>query len=608
MITPRWLRAGAFAALFFSASIQIRAESFVAPYSGNLYLQCVGGTAAAVSTFGVGTSPTTFTPYLTGLPSHPSPSGQALVGAIAAGGTVIFGISTVWNNQTYWAFSNATDQASLVAFSDIDNSLHMGGKIIEQTSQSTWLMHFDDAASYLFDDNDADILIQLTLVPTGPPVLLLQGSLSFTCLSGTSPPTQALTVSGNIAMLFTASASSSGNWLTVNPTNGTTPTAITVSVSAANLPPGTYTGTISVSSPSATNSPQTVQVTVTVQDPYLLSASPTSLAFTYQIGSSQPLAQMIALSSARSGLAFGATASGGTWLLVTPAAGSTPASLSVGVAPGGLSAGTYAGKIIIASSAATNPIQEVPVTLTIFPPIPPVFTSAGIVNAASYAPGLVPGGLAALFGKGLSIVNGTVLAGGRTSLSGTSVSVGGTLAPLLSVTNQAGQEQIDFQVPFELQGSSSTTVQVANNGSSTSVSGVPVLAAQPGIFEVPTDSQGGRTGAVIHLNGQLVAPSSPAMPGEIVSLFLTGLGPVQPAVGTGAFGPIPPATTLLTVTVSIAGVGCNVLFSGYAPVEIGVYQINFQIPTGVIAGPSLKLSVTAGTAISQVSAISVGSI
>jgi hypothetical protein len=39
----------------------------------------------------------------------------------------------------------------------------MGGKIIQQTSQTTWLMHLDDAASYRIDDDDNDILIQLRL-------------------------------------------------------------------------------------------------------------------------------------------------------------------------------------------------------------------------------------------------------------------------------------------------------------------------------------------------------------------------------------------------------------------------------------------------------------
>jgi uncharacterized protein (TIGR03437 family) len=366
-----------------------------------------------------------------------------------------------------------------------------------------------------------------------------------------------------------------------------------VSANAANLKPGTYTGTVTVTSAGASNGPQTSQITLTVQDGSLLTASPNGLTFGFAIGGpTQP--QTISLSSLRAGLAFTTGVSGGSWLSVSPSMGTTPANVSVSINPGGLGIGTYTANITVLSSGASNPVQTIPVSLVVNPPsVPPSFTAAGIVNAASFVSGLVPGSLATLFGKGLSIVNGAVLAGGHTSLNGTSVSVGGTPAPLVSIVNQSGQEQISFQVPFELQGSASTSVQVTNNGSSTTVSSVPVLAAQPGIFAVA--SGGTTTAAVIHLNGQLVTPQNAAQTGEAVSLFLTGVGPIQPSVSTGALGPIPPATTTLPVTVSLGGVGCNVLFSGYAPGAIGLYQINFQIPANVPSGPSVTLQVSAGS-------------
>jgi uncharacterized protein (TIGR03437 family) len=267
----------------------------------------------------------------------------------------------------------------------------------------------------------------------------------------------------------------------------------------------------------------------------------------------------------------------------------------VGVNPSGLALGTYTASITILASSASNPVQTIPVTLVVSPPTsPPSFTSAGIVNAASYVGGLVPGSLATLFGKGLSIVNGAVLAGGKTSLSGTSVTVGGIPAPLVSVVNQSGQEQISFQVPFELQGSTTTAVAVTNNGSSSTAANVPVLVAQPGIFAVVL-SPSGTTAAVIHLNGQLVTPQNRAQAGEYVSLFLTGLGPLQPGVATGALGPIPPAMTTMPVSVSVGGVGCNVIFSGYAPENVGLYQINFQVPSNAPSGPSVALGVSAGS-------------
>jgi len=58
------------------------------------------------------------------------------------------------------------------------------GSIIQQTSGNTWVLHLDDAQSYLVDDDDNDVLIRLqisdTPVSTVPEaatwLLLLSGS------------------------------------------------------------------------------------------------------------------------------------------------------------------------------------------------------------------------------------------------------------------------------------------------------------------------------------------------------------------------------------------------------------------------------------------------
>jgi hypothetical protein len=142
-----------------------RADSFVMPTDGYLYLQQMRGEAAATSVFGVGTSPSDFVPLYTGLPNGPSPNGLVLVGFFSAGTTINFGIFTTFDG-TGWAFSNGTDQASLVAFSDIDNSLGLGGSILQQTTANTWIMHLDDALSVGIDDDDNDILMGLRISPT----------------------------------------------------------------------------------------------------------------------------------------------------------------------------------------------------------------------------------------------------------------------------------------------------------------------------------------------------------------------------------------------------------------------------------------------------------
>jgi hypothetical protein len=152
---------GAILLFLLAACGSLRAENFVVPASGTLYMQCVGGSAGATSQFGLGTSPSNFVPYLTGLPGS-CPDKEVSVGAVSAGQTVQFGISTAWNGQTYWAFSSGTDQGSIVSFSDVCNTLGMGGNNIQQTSSTTWVMHLNDAAHYTLSQCEANnILIQL---------------------------------------------------------------------------------------------------------------------------------------------------------------------------------------------------------------------------------------------------------------------------------------------------------------------------------------------------------------------------------------------------------------------------------------------------------------
>ncbi|HET8677833.1 MAG TPA: hypothetical protein VFO63_18680, partial [Blastocatellia bacterium] len=59
-------------------------------------------------------------------------------------------------------------------------------------------------------------------------------------------------------------ASDNATWLSVSPTSGTAPSAVTVSANIAGLTPGTYNGTITVTATGATNSPVGVPVTLTV--------------------------------------------------------------------------------------------------------------------------------------------------------------------------------------------------------------------------------------------------------------------------------------------------------------------------------------------------------
>jgi len=84
-------------------------------------------------------------------------------------------------------------------------------------------------------------------------------------LGGTSPATQLLSVSSSGAPAsfgVAVSTATGGGWLSVSPSGGATPAALSVSVNPAGLAPGAYAGTINVTAPGS--AARTVAVTLTV--------------------------------------------------------------------------------------------------------------------------------------------------------------------------------------------------------------------------------------------------------------------------------------------------------------------------------------------------------
>jgi len=69
------------------------------------------------------------------------------------------------NGHTVRQPTTGSTRAPVVAFSDVDNSLGMGGKILQKISPTIWLLHLDDAMSYLVDDDENDVLMQIRIVP-----------------------------------------------------------------------------------------------------------------------------------------------------------------------------------------------------------------------------------------------------------------------------------------------------------------------------------------------------------------------------------------------------------------------------------------------------------
>ena len=218
----------------------------------------------------------------------------------------------------------------------------------------------------------------------------------------------------------------------------------------------------------------------------------------------------------------------------------------------------------------------------------------GIVNTASYAPfeaQVAPGEFLTLFGSGLS--NSSTVATSlplQTNLGGVQVSIGGNPMALYQVSPTAIAGIVPYNIPTD---GSLISVQVNNNGTLSNTAMLYTGTTSPGAFTLTQNGVG--DGAILHGGtANAVTTSSPAKPGEVLSLFLSGLGPVSPAVQAGAAGPSSPLSYLVSgnlLGVFIDGIQATVNYQGLAPGLAGLYQLNVTVPSNVTAGTSVDLDI-----------------
>jgi len=231
----------------------------------------------------------------------------------------------------------------------------------------------------------------------------------------------------------------------------------------------------------------------------------------------------------------------------------------------------------------------------------PVVNNNGVVAAANYQ-AATPGAIASLFGSNLSQATAAAMSVPiPTELSGVSVSANGILAPLFYVS----AAQINFQVPWEMLGQTQANIVVTVNGSSSTAQTVGLYGPNPGIFTL--NASGAGQGAIQIANTAIfAAPARPAMRGEYLTIYCSGLGDVSPRPATGAPAPISPlSNTVVSPYVTIGGVIAPLSFSGLAPGFVGLYQVNVQVPNAAPSGGQVPVGISIGGVSSNVVTIAV---
>lgn len=204
----------------------------------------------------------------------------------------------------------------------------------------------------------------------------------------------------------------------------------------------------------------------------------------------------------------------------------------------------------------------------------------GVLNAASssmFTAGIAPGELITLYGTNLA-PDFAADSSFPFTLGGVQVMINGRPAPIYVVS----PNQISAVVPFATNELIAAIQVINNNVSSNTVTSFVGLTA-PGVFTKPEGGIG--YAAALHPDYSLVTSAHPAQAGETVSIFVTGLGAVSPAVADGAPGPASTfSLTTNSITVLIGNQKAVTSFVGLAPGLVGLYQINAKVPSGVTPG------------------------
>ena len=229
---------------------------------------------------------------------------------------------------------------------------------------------------------------------------------------------------------------------------------------------------------------------------------------------------------------------------------------------------------------------------------PPQVSSLGAVNAATLeaGAGLAPGSLATVFGTGLALrtaaARGSQLPFG---LGGGSVVFGSThVAPQVF----ASPGQRNFQVPWELAGLSSASLTVRVGDVASPAVPVALVDVAPGVFTLGGSDQ---AFALVGSTGLLAGPSGPsagarpAVAGESVHIFATGLGPVTngPATGFPALS-VPASEVEADVLAEVGGASAPVVFAGLAPGFAGLYLVTIEVPAAAPSGRAVAVVVRVG--------------
>ncbi len=215
----------------------------------------------------------------------------------------------------------------------------------------------------------------------------------------------------------------------------------------------------------------------------------------------------------------------------------------------------------------------------------PWINPTGVQNSASSSPftaGVSHGELMTLYGANLA--SGTVVMQGGIpfpkTLGGVQVLMNNQPVPIYYVS----PTQIAVIVPYTVNDNIVQIQVVRDTVPSNAVTEFRYTTG-PGLFSESEQGQG--LAKILHTDYRQVTPDNPTIPGDVLQIYLTGLGDVGPTIADGGLGPAPPqqlSEAVANITAYVDNIQAPVSYAGLAPGLAGLYQVNITVPDGVSNG------------------------
>ncbi len=412
--------------------------------------------------------------------------------------------------------------------------------------------------------------------PETPPItqtILISSEVSATT-SGTVPAPIPFTlgpVSGRLP-----------DWLTIDKTEGTTPTEVRLTVDPSRASPGFQSQRLQLRGPEHDfQSPEKdfrvrFQVGPPPEPQPRVVTDPSEVHFL--LNEDRPVdSETVHLDSTGDPITF-AIDSPPEWLTIEPASGTTPTDVTV------------TASLPVATVPDTTPymairdpdgdsVGGIRVAADFFPPgflasLDALPVSTLPVGSDHGDPFVAPGGFFHIRTRRPVPVPSEPLEGDPaalpTSLGGYSFKLDGEPVPLLSYESRSYLAQ----VPTELGIGTFTLDAFDPEGRHVATSGVKVGAVVPSFLGLVS----GRWRAY-KANGSTIGPNNPIQPGDPILVHLTSQGPVDPPIPTGhAATPGQPSTPELPLTATLGGKEARVLSAQMSETEAGILDVWLEAP------------------------------